>query len=336
MIHNHLEGYMKVGINGFGRIGRLVFKAAQKTNIEVVGINDITDARTLAHLLKYDSVHGRFPGKVTVGADAIVVDGKEIPVTAERDPSKLPWKALGAEIVLECTGLFRTKEKASAHIQAGAKKVLISAPAKQHDGTFIPGINCKQYDKSKHDVISIGSCTTNCLAPVAKVLMENFGIQKGFMTTIHSYTADQRLLDAPHSDLRRARAAALSMVPTTTGAAKAIAEVIPQLKGKMDGCAIRVPTFDVSLVDLAVILEKETSAEEINAAMKKAAEGPLAKALEYCEDPIVSIDVVGNPHGSVFDSALTATQGNLAKVFSWYDNEWGFSNRMIDMLLTML
>jgi len=327
---------MNVGINGFGRIGRLVFKAAQNTDIEVVGINDITDAKTLAHLLKYDSVHGRFPGQVSVKGDAVVVDGKTIPVTAERDPSKLPWKSLGADIVLECTGLFRTKEKASAHIKAGAKKVLISAPAKEHDGTFIPGINCKQYDKNKHDVISIGSCTTNCLAPVAKVLMDNFGIVKGYMTTIHSYTSDQRLLDAPHSDLRRARAAALSMVPTTTGAAKAISEVIPALKGKMDGCAIRVPTFDVSVVDLAVILEKEVSPEEINAAMKKAASGPLAKALEYCEDPIVSIDVIGNPHGSVFDSLLTSTQGNLAKVFSWYDNEWGFSNRMIDMLNIML
>ncbi|UCG61301.1 MAG: type I glyceraldehyde-3-phosphate dehydrogenase [Candidatus Zixiibacteriota bacterium] len=328
---------MKVGINGFGRIGRLVFKAAQGSDLEVVGINDITDAKTLAHLLKYDSIHGRFSGEVKATDDAIVVNGKEIPVTAERDPANLPWNKYGVEVVLECTGIFRTKEKASAHMKAGAKKVLISAPAKEHDGTFIPGINCRQYDKSKHDVISIGSCTTNCLAPVAKVLMDNFGIVKGFMTTIHSYTADQRLLDAPHSDLRRARAAALSMVPTTTGAAKAISEVIPELKGKMDGCAIRVPTFNVSLVDLAVILEKEASAEDINAAMKKAASGgSLVSALEYCEDPIVSIDVIGNPHGSVFDSALTAAQGNFAKVFSWYDNEWGFSNRMIDMLKIML
>ena len=328
---------MKVGINGFGRIGRLVFKAAQGTDIEVVGINDITDAKTLAYLLKYDSIHGRFPGEVKAGANSIIVNSKEIPVTAERDPSKLPWKSLGVDVVLECTGIFRTKESASAHIKAGAKKVLISAPAKQHDGTFIPGINCKQYDKTKHDVISIGSCTTNCLAPMVKVLIDNFGIVKGFMTTIHSYTSDQRLLDAPHSDLRRARAAALSMVPTTTGAAKAIAEVLPELKGKLDGCAIRVPTSDVSLVDLAVILEKEATVDEINAAMKKGAtEGSMVKALEYCEDPIVSIDVVGNPHGSVFDSAMTATHGNLVKVFSWYDNEWGFSNRMIDMLEIML
>jgi len=328
---------MKVGINGFGRIGRLVFRAARNSDVEFVGINDITDAKTLAHLLKYDSVHGQYPGDVSHGENAITVDGKKIPISAERDPASLPWKALGAEIVLECTGLFRTREAAQKHIDAGAKKVIISAPAKGHDGTFIPGINCKGYDKSKHHVISIGSCTTNCLAPVAKVLMDNFGIVKGFMTTIHSYTMDQRTLDAPHKDLRRARAAAVSMIPTTTGAAKAISEVIPELKGKMDGCAIRVPTPDGSMVDLAVILEKEVTADEINAAMKKAAatEG-LSRALEYCEDPIVSCDVIGNPHGSIFDSAMTAAQGNFAKVFSWYDNEWGFCNRMIDMMKKML
>ncbi len=327
---------MKVGINGFGRIGRLAFKAARGTNIEFVGINDITDARTLAHLLKYDSVHGRYNGEVAADGNALMVEGKRIPISAERDPAKLPWKSLGAEIVLECTGLFRTKETATKHISAGARKVLISAPAKGHDGTFIPGINSQEYDKSKHHIISIGSCTTNCLAPVVKVLMDNFGIVKGFMTTIHSYTADQRLLDAPHSDLRRARAAAVSMVPTTTGAAKAIAEVIPELKGKMDGCAIRVPTPDGSMVDLAVVLERETTAEEINAAMKKAAATEtMSRALEYCEDPIVSSDIIGNPHGSVFDSGMTAAQGNLVKVFSWYDNEWGFCNRMIDMILMM-
>ena len=328
---------MKVGINGFGRIGRLVFRAAKNTDIEIVGINDLTDAKTLAHLLKYDSTHGKFPGEVSVDGSNIVVDGEKIPVTAEKDPSKLNWGNLGVEIVMECTGFFRTKESASAHIKAGAKKVIISAPAKDHDGTFIPGINCNQYDKSKHDVISIGSCTTNCLAPVAKVLMDNWGIEKGFMTTIHAYTSDQRLLDAPHSDLRRARSAALSMIPTSTGAAKAIAEVIPALKGKMDGCAIRVPTPDGSLVDLAVILEKEATKEEINAAMKKAAtSGPLSNTLEYCEDPIVSIDIVGNTHGSIFDSELTAVNGTMVKVFSWYDNEYGFSNRMIDMALMML
>ncbi len=328
---------MKVGINGFGRIGRLVFRAAKGADIEFVGINDITDAKTLAHLLKYDSVHGRFQGEVSCGDKEIIVDGKAIPISAERDPAKLPWKALGADIILECTGLFRSREDAGKHITAGAKKVLISAPAKGHDGTFIPGINCRGYDKNKHHIISIGSCTTNCLAPVAKVLLDNFGIVKGFMTTIHSYTMDQRTLDAPHKDLRRARAAAVSMIPTTTGAARAIAEVIPELKGKMDGCAIRVPTPDGSMVDLAVILEKETTAEEINAAMKKAAAtDSLARALEYCEDPIVSCDIIGNPHGSILDSAMTAAQGNFAKVFSWYDNEWGFCNRMIDMMKIML
>lgn len=328
---------MKVGINGFGRIGRLVFRAAQNTDIEFVGINDITDAKTLGHLLKYDSIHGKFPGDVAVDGNNLVVNGKAIPISAERDPANLPWKSLGAEVVLECTGLFRTKEAASKHIQAGAKKVLISAPAKGHDGTFIPGINADKYDKSKHDVISIGSCTTNCLAPVCKVLMDNFGIVQGFMTTIHSYTADQRLMDAPHKDLRRARCAALSMVPTTTGAAKAISQVIPELEGKMDGCAIRVPTPDGSMVDLAVILEKEVSADDINAAMKKAAvTKELSRALEYCEDPVVSTDIIGNPHGSVFDSLMTMSHGKHAKVFSWYDNEWGFSNRMVDMMLIML
>ncbi|MFH1686384.1 MAG: type I glyceraldehyde-3-phosphate dehydrogenase [bacterium] len=327
---------MKVGINGFGRIGRLVFRAAQGKNIDFVGINDITDAKTLAHLLKYDSVHGRYAGEVSAVENAIVVDGKTIPITAERDPGNLPWKKLGADIVLECTGLFRTKETASKHISAGAKKVLISAPAKGHDGTFIPSINCKGYDKTKHHVISIGSCTTNCLAPICKVLLDNFGIVRGFMTTIHSYTGDQRLLDAPHKDLRRARSAALSMIPTTTGAAKAIALVLPQLQGKMDGCAIRVPTPNGSMVDLAVLLEKEATVEQINSAMKKAADGPLAKALEYVTDPIVSCDIVGNPHGSVFDSGMTMAEGKFVKVFSWYDNEWGFSNRMVDMIEMML
>lgn len=328
---------MKVGINGFGRIGRLVFKAAQDTKIKFVGINDITDAGTLAHLLKYDSIHGQFPGEVRAEDNNLVVSGKKIPIMAQRDPAKLPWKELGADIVLECTGLFRKKEDAQKHIEAGAKKVLISAPAKGHDGTFIPGINSDKYDKDKHHVICIGSCTTNCLAPVVKVLMDNFGIVKGFMTTIHSYTADQRLMDSPHTDLRRARSAALSMIPTTTGAAKAISEVIPELKGKMDGVAIRVPTPNGSLVDLTAVLEKEVTAEQINAAFKQAAaKGPLVKALEYCEDPIVSSDVIGNPHGSILDSRMTSVQGNLAKVFSWYDNEWGFSCRMVDMMLMML
>jgi glyceraldehyde 3-phosphate dehydrogenase len=255
---------MKVGINGFGRIGRLVLKAARDTDIEIVGLNDITDAKTLGHLLKYDSVHGRYPGDVKVDGNNIVVDGKTIPVMAELDPAKLPWSKLGAEVVLECTGRFTKRDDAAKHITAGAKKVLISAPAKGADGTFILGVNSDQYDKNKHDVVSIGSCTTNCLAPVAKVILENFGIVKGFMTTIHAYTADQRLQDAPHRDLRRARAAALSMVPTTTGAAKAISLVIPELTGKMDGCAIRVPSPDGSIVDLTAILEKEVTVEEVN------------------------------------------------------------------------
>jgi glyceraldehyde 3-phosphate dehydrogenase len=327
---------MKVGINGFGRIGRLVMQAARGTNLEIVALNDITDAKTLAHLLKYDSIHGRYPDEVGVDGDKIVVAGKKIPVSAILDPAKLPWKELGVDVVLECTGKFTKKEDAAKHLQAGAKKVLISAPAKGHDGTFVLGVNSDQYDKSKHHIVSIGSCTTNCLAPVAKVLNDNFQIQSGFMTTIHSYTADQRLQDAPHKDLRRARAAAMSMVPTTTGAAKAVAEVLPELKGKLDGCAIRVPTPDGSLVDLTVIVGRETTKDEVNAAVKKAAtSGPLSKTLEYCEDPIVSIDIVGNPHGSIFDAEYTYVKGNLVKVFAWYDNEWGFSCRMVDMMLMM-
>jgi glyceraldehyde 3-phosphate dehydrogenase len=327
---------MKIGINGFGRIGRLVLKAALNNKMEIVGINDITDATTLAHLLKYDSVHGPFGAEVTVEGSDLVVKGKKIPVLAELDPARLPWKKLGAELVVESTGRFTKKEDAVKHINAGARKVMISAPAKGHDGTFIPGINADKYDSKKHDVISIGSCTTNCLAPVCKVLLDNFGIVKGYMTTIHAYTADQRLMDAPHKDLRRARSAALSMIPTTTGAAKAISQVIPELEGKMDGSAIRVPTPDGSLVDLTVILEKEATKDEINAAFKAAAtKGPLKGGLQYMEDPIVSTDVVGNPHGSVFDSLLTSAQGNMAKVFSWYDNEWGFCNRMIEMLKIM-
>lgn len=328
---------MKVAINGFGRIGRLVFRAARETSIEIVGINDITDANTLAHLLKYDSIHGRYPGEVGVDGDYLIVDGNKIPIFAKYDPAELPWSKVGAEVVLECTGKFVDKEGASKHISAGASKVLISAPAKGHDGTFILGVNSDKYDRSKHHVISIGSCTTNCLAPVAKVLHETFGIKKGFMTTIHAYTADQRIHDAPHKDLRRARAAALSMVPTTTGAAKAIAEVMPELTGVLDGCAVRVPTPDGSLVDLTVFVGRDTTVQEVNDAIKKAAAtDPLGRTLEYCTDPIVSIDVVGNPHGSVFDSQFTYVKGNMVKTFSWYDNEWGFSSRMVDMMLMML
>ncbi|MFH2034834.1 MAG: type I glyceraldehyde-3-phosphate dehydrogenase [Candidatus Zixiibacteriota bacterium] len=327
---------VKIGINGFGRIGRLVFRIAQKAGVEVVGINDITSAEMLAHLLKYDSVHGKYKGEVGHTENALIVDGKKIPITAERDPANLPWGKLGADIIVESTGLFKDKASAGKHITAGAKKVVISAPAKEPDGTFVLGVNDKQYDKAKHNIISIGSCTTNCLAPVAKVLLDSFGIERGLMTTIHAYTNDQRILDLPHKDMRRARAAGLSMIPTTTGAAKAVALVIPELKGKMDGCAIRVPTPDGSIVDLAVILNREVTVAEVNAAIKKAADGPMKGILEYSEEPLVSIDIVGNSHSSVFDSKMTMVDGKFVKVYSWYDNEWGFSNRMVDMVKKML
>jgi glyceraldehyde 3-phosphate dehydrogenase len=325
---------VKVGINGFGRIGRLVFRIAFKDpELEIVAVNDITNAKTLAHLLKYDSIHRTFNEDVKATDDSLIVAGKTIKVTAEKDPANLPWKALGVDVVLECTGLFTDKEKAAKHIVAGAKKVLISAPAKGHDGTFVRGVNFDQYDGSKHHIVSIGSCTTNCLAPVVKVLHDNFHIKRGFMTTIHSYTNDQKILDLPHKDLRRARAAALSMIPTTTGAAKAIAEVIPDMKGRLDGVAVRVPTPDASLVDLIVELEKSTTKEEINGEMKKAAEGVMKGVLKYTEDPLVSCDIIGESNSSVFDSLSTMVMnGNLVKVFSWYDNEWGFSCRMVDML----
>ncbi len=324
----------KVGINGFGRIGRLVFRAAlNDPTIEIVAVNDITNAKTLAHLLKYDSIHRTLPQEITAGEDSFTIGGKTIKVTAEMDPANLPWKSLGVDIVLECTGKFTEKEKAAKHISAGAKKVLISAPAKGHDGTFVRGINFDKYDPAKHHIVSIGSCTTNCLAPITKVLHDNFTIKRGFMTTIHSYTNDQRILDLPHKDLRRARAAAMSMIPTTTGAAKAISEVIPEMKGRLDGVAVRVPTPDGSLVDLAVEVEKPTSVQDVNAAMKKAAEGSMKGVLKYTEDPIVSCDVIGDSHSSVFDSLSTMViGGTLVKVFSWYDNEWGFSCRMLDMI----
>lgn len=328
----------KIAINGFGRIGRLVLRRAlqTKSSLEFVSLNDLTDAGTLAHLFKYDSSFGKFDGEVKTEGDNLIINGKKLKVTKEKDPANLPHGDAGADIVVESTGLFRDRESAAKHITAGAKKVLISAPAKKHDGTFVIGVNWADYDKSKHDVISIGSCTTNCLAPVVKVLHNAFGIEKGFMTTIHAYTNDQALLDAPHKDLRRARAAALSMIPTTTGAAKAIAECIPEMKGRLDGCAVRVPTPVGSLVDLAVMLNKETSAEEINSKFKAAAGSELKGVLEYTEDPIVSVDVVGNSHSSIFDSQQTQAHGNLVKVFSWYDNEWGFSCRMVDALEKMM
>jgi glyceraldehyde 3-phosphate dehydrogenase len=329
----------KIGINGFGRIGRCVLRALYQRgvkDIEVVGINDLTDTKTLAHLLKYDSIHRGFTA-ATVGhtEKSIVVGGKDIAITAIKDPKELPWKAQGVDIVLECTGLFTDKEKASAHLSAGAKKVLISAPAKNHDITIVMGVNHEQYDAGKHSIISNGSCTTNCLAPIAKVLQDNFGIVQGLMNTVHSYTNDQSLLDLPHrkGDLRRARAAAVSMIPSTTGAAKALSEVIPSLKGKFDGVSVRVPTIDVSLVDLTLTTEKAVTVESINAAMKAASESsPLKGFLAYVDEELVSSDFIGNPHSSLFDATQTKVLGDkFAKVFSWYDNEWGFANRMIDL-----
>ena len=330
---------IKVGINGFGRIGRLTFRALlKKENIEVMAINDLTDSKTLAHLLKYDSVHGKFPGTVTVDGDYLVINGKKIKVYAEKDPANLPWGTLGVSTVLECTGIFRNREKMSKHLAAGAKKVLLSVPSDNKedvDATIVLGVNDNLLT---HDMklISNASCTTNCLAPVAKVLNDNFGIVRGLMNTIHSYTNDQIILDAPHNDLRRARAAAMSIIPTKTGAAKAIGLVIPELDGKLDGFSVRVPTPDGSLVDLTCELARKTTKEEINAAMKAAAEGPMKGILEYIEDPIVSVDIVGNPHSSVFDSQLTKVMGgNFIKIISWYDNEDGYSHRMAVLVVKM-
>jgi len=329
----------KIGINGFGRIGRCVVRALYERgikDIEVVGINDLTNTKTLAHLLKYDSIHRGFKAAEVGHTDTgITLNGKDVQVLAIKDPKELPWKSLGADIVFECTGLFTDMDKAKAHVDAGAKKVIISAPAKNHDLTIVMGVNHEQYDGGKHHILSNGSCTTNCLAPVAKVLLDNFGVERGLMTTIHAYTNDQSLLDLPHrkGDLRRARAAAVSMIPSTTGAAKALSEVIPELKGKFDGLAVRVPTIDVSLVDLTLTTEKPVSVESINAAMKKAAEsGPLKGYLYYTDEELVSSDFIGHPGSSIFDATQTKILGDrFAKVFSWYDNEWGFANRMIDL-----
>ena len=321
----------RVGINGFGRIGRNFFRAAleQGADIEIVAVNDLTDNKTLAHLLKYDSITGRFQGEVSYDDEGIVVDGKHIKVLAQRNPADLPWGELGVEVVVESTGFFTDGEKAKAHIEAGAKKVVISAPAKNVDGTFVMGVNEADYDNATMNIVSNASCTTNCLAPLAKVLEENFGIERGIMTTIRSYTGDQRVLDAPHSDLRRARAAALNMIPTKTGAAQAVALVLPALAGKFDGLAVRVPTPTGSLTDLTFIAKKEVSVEAVKAAVKAAAEGELKGVLEYTEDPIVSSDIVGNPHTSIFDATATKVIGNLVKVLSWYDNEWGYSNALV-------
>ena len=323
----------RVGINGFGRIGRNFFRAAleQKADLEVVAVNDLTDNKTLAHLLKYDSILGRFNGEVSYDDDGIVVDGKHIKVLAHRDPAELPWGDLGVEVVVESTGFFTDGEKAKAHLDGGAKKVVISAPAKNVDGTFVIGVNEASYDPATMNIVSNASCTTNCLAPLAKVLNDKFGIVRGIMTTVHSYTGDQRILDAPHKDLRRARAAALSMIPTKTGAAQAVALVIPELKGKFDGLAVRVPTPTGSLTDLTFQAEKEVSVDAVKAAVKEAAEGPLKGILAYTEDPIVSSDIVGDSHSSIFDANETKVIGDLVKVLSWYDNEWGYSNRLVDL-----
>ncbi len=326
---------VRVGINGFGRIGRNLLRAClNEPGLDFVAINDITDAATLGHLLRYDSVHGRLAAEVQVEKDALVVNGKKIRILQERDPGKLPWKTLGVDLALECSGLFTDRDKAALHLAAGAKKVIISAPAKGADLTLCYGVNHTTYDPARHSLISNASCTTNCLAPVAKVLHETFGIKRGLMTTVHAYTNDQRILDLPHSDLRRARAAALSLIPTTTGAARAVGEVLPQLKGKLDGMAVRVPTANVSLVDLVAELEKPATEAAINAAMRAAANGPLKGVLQYCEEELVSVDFNGNPHSSIFDAALTKVMdNNFVKVLSWYDNEWGFSNRMRDVTL---
>ncbi len=330
---------IKVGINGFGRIGRLTFRALlKKENVEVVAINDLTDSKTLAHLLKYDSIHGKFPGTVMVEGDYLVINGKKIRVYAEKDPANLPWGILGVTTVLECTGIFRNREKLSRHLTAGAKKVLLSVPSDNKDdvdATIVLGVNDHLLTPDMQ-LISNASCTTNCLAPIAKVLNDNFGLVRGLMNTTHSYTNDQIILDAPHKDLRRARAAAMSIIPTKTGAAKAIGLVIPELEGKLDGFAVRVPTPDGSLVDLTCELARNTTKEEINAAMKAAADGPMKGVLEYTEDPIVSVDIIGNTHSSVFDSELTKVLGgNFIKIISWYDNENGYSCRMADLVVKM-
>ena len=326
---------IKIGINGFGRIGRNIFRAISEdehfADIEVAGINDLTDISTIAHLLKYDSVMGVFAAEIGSNDQAITVNGQAIPVSNHRNPADIPWAEMGVDYVLECTGIFRDQDSAEAHIDAGATKVIISAPAKGKVKTIVMGVNEDEYDPTLHHVVSNASCTTNCLAPVAQVVLDNFGIKRGLMTTVHAYTGDQRLLDFPHSDLRRARAAAMSMIPTNTGAASAVALVIPELKNKFDGLAVRVPTADVSLVDVVIEVERETSATEVNAALKEAD----GRFLRYCEEPLVSIDFQGDPHSSIVDSLCTRVLGTSVKIMSWYDNEWGYSNRMLDLVLHM-
>jgi glyceraldehyde 3-phosphate dehydrogenase (phosphorylating) len=326
---------VKVGINGFGRIGRNFFRAVRQrgADVDIVSVNDITDPTTLAHLLKYDSVHGPLDAEVKATGDGVVVDGKELRVTAERDPAKLPWKDLGVELVIESTGLFTEREKAAKHLEAGARKVIISAPAKGEDITIVMGVNDDQYDPAAHTLISNASCTTNCVVPLAKVLHDAFGIERGFMTTVHAYTNDQNLLDLPHSDLRRSRAAAINIVPASTGAAKATALAMPEMKGRLDGTALRVPVPDGSITDLVCIVQREASVEDVNRAYLEASQsGSLKGYLQYTEDPIVSSDIVGNPHSCIFDARSTMSNGSLVKVFGWYDNEWGYSNRLVDLV----
>jgi len=325
---------IRVAINGFGRIGRQVFQAGHNDpKIEWVAFNDLTDTKTLAHLLKYDSVHGHFQGEVKSKENSLIIDGKQVKIFAERDPENLPWKELDVDVVVESTGFFRDRDGATKHLSAGAKKVLISAPAKDPDITLVKGVNEHDYDKNKHDIVSNASCTTNCLAPAVKVLNDNFGIKYGFMTTTHSYTADQKLVDAPHKDLRRARSAAVSIIPTSTGATKAVAEVIPELKGKLDGISLRVPTPDGSITDFVCVLKKDTTPDEVNNLFKNVSKHHLKGVLEYTEEPIVSRDIIHNPHSSIFDAGLTyVIDGKFLKVVSWYDNEWGYSNRIVDMI----
>jgi glyceraldehyde 3-phosphate dehydrogenase len=325
---------IRVGINGFGRIGRNFLRAAreQGENIEVVAVNDLTDPEALVHLFKYDSIMGRFPGEVTLNGDTMSVDGHEVKFLAEPDPAKLPWGELGVDVVVESTGRFTNGSKAKAHLDGGAKKVVLSAPGKEIDGTFVPGVNLDTYDAASMNIVSAASCTTNCLAPMAKVLNDAFGIERGLMTTIHAYTADQNLQDGPHSDLRRARAAALNMVPTTTGAAAAVGLVLPELKGKLDGFAVRVPVPTGSVVDLTFDAQKEVTVESVNAAMKEAAEGPMKGIVKYTEDPIVSSDIQGDSISTIFDAPLTKVIGNQVKVIAWYDNEWGYTSRLVNVV----
>lgn len=326
----------KIGINGFGRVGRCFFRAAGQAGLDIVAVNDVTDAKTLAHLLKYDSVFGMFQSPIHVESDGFSVGGKAVRVLAVRDPSEIPWAKHDVDIVVESTGLFTNRDAAAKHTKGGAKKVLVSAPSKDPDITIVPGVNLDKYDPEKHTVVSLASCTTNCVTPVVKVLNEACGIRHGFMTTAHAYTNDQRILDLPHRDLRRARAAAVSIIPTSTGAAIATTEVLPELKGKLDGVALRVPVPDGSIVDLVAEVEREATVDSINAAFKEAASGPMHHILEYSEEPLVSSDIIGNPHSAVFDSLLTMVlDDSLVKVFAWYDNEWGYSNRLVDMVQAM-